>query len=587
MLAAGLGWLAPAAQAQTCAAPTNVIVSSVSSATSITTVVSFTPSASALSYTVRYYWIGDSTAAGMMSVNTTTSPVTLTGLQAATYYRVSVVSHCAGGLTTASPWVRFLAGSTGSPGSGSCAAPTNISVNSPTATTAVVSFTPSATATSYTVRYFWTGDSTAAGTFTVNTTTSPVTLTGLRPASYYVVYVTSNCAGGGTATSGWHVFQTSGGGVLACAMPTNVTVTTVNNLALSVGFTPVAGAASYTVQYYPSNDSTQVQTIIGTGSPILIGNGLLPGTTYIIRIRTNCTATTASAPVTVIGQTGGPASCNAPSGFYVGTTTTTTASVAFILDSNYLNYVVGYYPVGSNPATAQTLTVTSAPVQLTGLTPSTAYTVTIRANCATGGTSPARSTAFTTNSIPAPCGTVTNITVTATSASTATVNFTPGVGNTSFHIAYYSSAVDSTWISTNGSSVTLTGLVPGHTYTIRVMSVCGTATGTTYNPTATPVTFSFRGALASRAALGKGEISVFPNPAQRTTSIVLSAVSGAAQAQLTLLNNVGQSVRTLTVPLAKAGETRTQLDLGGIKAGLYTLRIQAGNQTASQRLAVE
>jgi hypothetical protein len=89
-----------------------------------------------------------------------------------------------------------------------CTAPTNIQVSSPSPGTAVVSFTPAPSATSYTVRYFWTGDSTATGTISVNTTSSPVTLSGLRPGGYYVVRVISNCAAGGAVTTAWSPLHT-------------------------------------------------------------------------------------------------------------------------------------------------------------------------------------------------------------------------------------------------------------------------------------------------------------------------------------------------------------------------------------------
>jgi hypothetical protein len=600
MLATALGWLTPAAQAQTCAPPTNVSVSSLGSATGISTVVSFTPSATALSYTVRYYWIGDSTAAGIMSVNTTASPVVLPGLTAGAYYRVSVVSNCAGGFTTASSWVTFPAGNSNGSGSGSCAAPTNITatpLSTAPSSAIVVSFTPSPSAVSYTVHYRWIGDSTGATARTTTVTSSPATLSGLQYPAYYIT-VTSNCAGsatgGGTATSAPIRFQFPWA---SCGTPTNVRVvttgaTTTSGATAAVTFGGVSGATSYTVQCLLAGTTTIVssQTISSTSATL---NGLLPNTTYVVRVVANCAGSTASSAASASFTTpAGSSSCGnvtnlsitATSG--VTATGTTSAVVSFTAVAGATSYTVQYYAVGDS-TNVQTLNVAGSPVTLSGLLANTRYVVRVITNCAGGVVSTGVGSVVRTSSIPAPCGSVTNITVTATSASTATLSFTPGVGNTSFHIAYYASATDSTWISTNGSSVTLTGLIPGHTYTIRVISVCGTATSVTYNNAGAPVTFNFRGALASRTALGKGDISVFPNPAQRTTNIVLPAVSGVTQAQLTLLNSVGQSVRTLTVPLTKTSETRTQLDLGGIKAGLYTLRVQAGNQTAVQRLAVE
>ena len=479
-----------------------------------------------------------------------------------------------------------------------CLPPTSVSVSStgsPGNNTAVVSFTPSATAVSYTVRYFWIGDSTAAGMMSVNTTTSPVTLTGLRTGTgaYYRVKVVSNCAGGFTTASSWTTFLVGGSGGPGpggtCAAPTNVVASPSGAGAVSLNFTPVAGAASYTIQYYPAFDSTQVQTLTTAGAPVLIGNSSLPGVRYIIRIVTNCGGGSTSTPVTVSGTSGGTPACSAPAGLAIVATTNVTASVGFTYIPGVQSYTIRYAPLGANPALGASMTVNSSPALLTGLLPNTAYTVTIQSNCGGGVLSATASTTFTTQPNSAGCGAVTNITVTAASDSSAIVSFTPGAGNTSFQVVYFVTGDSSRTLrvlSAAASPVTLRRLVPGRIYTIRVTSVCGTGGSVSYTSGA-PVVFTMRSALASRSALGAGLVSVFPNPAHHTASLVLPAVAGAAQAQLTLLNALGQAVRSQTLSLLKAGETRAQLDLADVPPGLYTLRVAAGGQTATQRLAVE
>jgi hypothetical protein len=182
---------------------------------------------------------------------------------------------------------------------------------------------------------------------------------------------------------------------------------------------------------------------------------------------------------------------------------------------------------------------------------------------------------------------VSNVAVTATSDSTATVSFTPGQNNTSFHITYHLANDSTRWVNTNASPVTIAGLIPGNTYYIQVTSLCGNATGTVYTPS-NPITMSFRGttALATRAALGAGSIAAYPNPAHHAVSLSLPAVAGASKAQVTLLNAVGQQVRSSSVMLGST-TTRAELDLTGVAPGLYTIRVVAGGQAASQRLVVE
>jgi hypothetical protein len=477
-----------------------------------------------------------------------------------------------------------------------CAAPANVQVGAvtilpgtPSLASAVVSFTPTLSALSYTVRYFWIGDSTAAGIMAVNTTTSPVTLTGLRTGQggFYRVSVVSNCAGGFTTSSPWVGLNTNSFG--PCAAPTNVVALPAGSGVISLSFTPLAGVPSYTVMYYPASDSTQAQTLTTTGSPVLIGTGALPGTRYIIRIVANCGGGTSSTPVIVSGTSGGTPTCSTPAGFYATSTSTTTASVNFIANSNAHSYTIRYAPLGVNPNMGTSQTVTSGPVLLTGLMPNTAYAVTIQANCTATSASAPISTSFTTQTTSAACGAVTNTTVTAASDSSATVSFTPGAGNTSFQVVYFV-ATDSVRTmrvqSATGSPVTLRRLLPGRTYTIRVISVCGTATTTFYTAGA-PVIYTFRSALANRTALGVGTLSVFPNPAHRAASITMPAIPGVTQGQLMLLNGLGQQVLVKVVPLATSIETQTKLDLTGVSPGLYTLRVAAGSQSASQRLVVE
>jgi hypothetical protein len=54
-------------------------------------------------------------------------------------------------------------------------------------------------------------------------------------------------------------------------------------------------------------------------------------------------------------------------------------------------------------------------------------------------------------------------------------------------------------------------------------------------------------------------------------------------ATLTLLDAMGRTVRTQ----AAATNARTELDLAGLPAGLYAVRVQPGGSTATRRLVVE
>jgi hypothetical protein len=83
-----------------------------------------------------------------------------------------------------------------------------------------------------------------------------------------------------------------------------------------------------------------------------------------------------------------------------------------------------------------------------------------------------------------------------------------------------------------------------------------------------------------------GEVSLYPNPASRAFTLALPALTGERTAQVSLLNSLGQQVRSSSVALVAAG-TQTRVDVAGLAPGLYTVRVQAGAQTAIRQVVVE
>ena len=81
-----------------------------------------------------------------------------------------------------------------------CAPPTALAVSTTTATGATVSFTAAAATSSYEIIYGPTGFNPGTGGTLVTATASPVTLTGLNPATTYQVYVRSVCTAGGNSS---------------------------------------------------------------------------------------------------------------------------------------------------------------------------------------------------------------------------------------------------------------------------------------------------------------------------------------------------------------------------------------------------
>ncbi|RTQ53357.1 T9SS type A sorting domain-containing protein [Hymenobacter gummosus] len=87
-----------------------------------------------------------------------------------------------------------------------CPAVTNLAVTTRTSTSATISFTTPSAGTSYTVTY--TAANGTPVTVSPNPTASPITLSGLAPATNYTVAITTNCAGSQTSVTNYLTFVT-------------------------------------------------------------------------------------------------------------------------------------------------------------------------------------------------------------------------------------------------------------------------------------------------------------------------------------------------------------------------------------------
>jgi len=116
-----------------------------------------------------------------------------------------------------------------------------------------------------------------------------------------------------------------------------------------------------------------------------------------------------------------------------------------------------------------------------------------------------------------------------------------------------------------------TALTAGASYAFAMMAY--TAPGRFWlnlTPAAAP--------LATAAALD-AQVLAYPNPAHQQVTVLLP-VGRVATAEL--LNNLGQRVRTLALPAAE-----TSVDLHGLAAGVYTLRLTLDGQPVTKRVVVE
>jgi hypothetical protein len=129
-------------------------------------------------------------------------------------------------------------------------------------------------------------------------------------------------------------------------------------------------------------------------------------------------------------------------------------------------------------------------------------------------------------------------------------------------------------IDTN--SFTFRGLAPLTTYAFILRKVCGTNFNSSYSPIYTFRTLD----PSSVKSLKALNFTLFPNPAQGNTSLVLSSSSAA---QITLINNVGtellklQTSNTESIPLA----------LTGLASGTYFVKVSQGDSFGVKTLIIK
>lgn len=182
-----------------------------------------------------------------------------------------------------------------------------------------------------------------------------------------------------------------------------------------------------------------------------------------------------------------PCSSAAPTNVAVSAITFNSATVTWTADPGGATYLLRYRPVGGGNWTTIPLPSLTAAYNLTNLLAATLYEVEIAAVC-NNIPGPYTHIEFTTKCDPAP---PTSLTVANITSTTADVTWDPVLSAT--YVLQYRKVGTTAWLPTppiavNGTSYTLTNLLPYTTYEVRVASVCSGAT----NPYTTPQVFTTR-----------------------------------------------------------------------------------------------
>ncbi len=171
-----------------------------------------------------------------------------------------------------------------------------------------------------------------------------------------------------------------------CPEPTQVTISAIQGFQATVNWL-AAGGSQFVIEYGPQGFAQGtggglLDTV--SGSPAVI-SGLIPVTCYDVYVMAMCGPNGTSSwagPISFCTLV----SCPAPTNINAGAVSTTSATISWTTGSaSNWNYVVG--PFGTTPGTGTVMQTTSNPLNLTGLTPATAYVFWVQDSCGPGDVS--------------------------------------------------------------------------------------------------------------------------------------------------------------------------------------------------------
>ena len=442
-----------------------------------------------------------------------------------------------------------------------CPPPTALAVSSVTSTAANLTFTPASGATAYVVTYTRQGSAAQ----TVGTTTSPVALSGLTPASVYTVSVMTTCGGGATSAATAPItFTTAPTNDLCANAPVLAPATTCAGTAGTVGgATTSATDGKLDVWYSFVATSTEHHVVVTPAAGSSISN------VTQIYVGSSCPG---SSPVPLVSNS------SSNDTHLTGLTPTQT----------YFVRVYDFYNAPLTPAAgAFTICVTQPP------TPTPANDLCANAQLLTPAT-PCVSTAGTVGGATAAPALDTNDDVWYTfvaGGARHNILVTPTAGASLVTQVYTSACPGSTGTAliSNASSnnTVVNGLTAGQTYRVRVFNFYSSAGFLTPTAGAFTICVDRATGTATRSGFQATQVSLYPNPAHTTATLLVAPVPNATTATAALLDALGRTVwqRTLALPLTGL---RAELDLRPLPTGVYTLRLQAGNGApVTKRLTVE
>ena len=255
-----------------------------------------------------------------------------------------------------------------------------------------------------------------------------------------------------------------------CVSPTNLAATYSNNVS-TFSWDAVPGAVDYTIEIKQVFDDWAYAEVVATTSGIFYSiTGIFHSAALDWRVRTNCNA---AASAFTVAQYSVP--CPAPSGLTVTNITPASATLNWLPAPGFNNFVsdfvVSYRLAGTNNAWIQIGHTFGSSINVSGLTPGTAYEWCVNQTCINFNSNPV--IAQFTTATPA-CAAPTGLYISAIFSNQVTVNWN-SVNYAVQYTVQYKPASSSNWLGsiiTSALNTTITGLNPSTLYDWRVMTNC-------------------------------------------------------------------------------------------------------------------
>jgi len=292
--------------------------------------------------------------------------------------------------------------------------------------------------------------------------------------------------------------------------------------------------------------------------------------------------------------------CGTVIGLTSSAITTTTATISWSATSGANSYDVDYKMASSSTWINAATATASLSVNLTGLTANSLYDWRVKPNC-TAPTGSYVQAQFTTNAV-ATCGTVTGLSSSAITSSSATVSWSALSGANNYTVDY-KLASSGTWINaataTTSLSINLSGLAASSLYDWRVNANCTGATGAfaqaQFTTTAAvtcpgPYDISTNGTIAGAAQIplntdvkgtisAKSDIDNFKFVITTGGTVTLTLTTLPANYDLALLNSAGTQLATS----ANNGTTSETIN-ATVAAGTYYAKVSSKGNASNTTL---